>query len=319
MLGNLKICAVIPAYKVAQQIASVLAQMPSYVDGICVVDDGCPERSGAVAQSCADTRIHTIFHTENQGVGGAVLSGYRYALESGFDIAVKVDGDGQMHPGLIETIVRPIVQAQADYAKGTRFFSIEMVSAMPPLRMFGNAVLSFVSKATSGYWGVMDPTNGYTAIHTKILKLLPLSRIEKRYFFESDMLYHLGLIRAAVADVPMFAHYADEKSNMHLGRIALEFPSRYGARMLKRFLYNYLLRDFNVGSITTLVGAPLFLFGAIFGATQWWSGVSRGVTTAPGTVMVAALPLILGTQLLIAAVLFDVANQPRTPLHPTLD
>jgi dolichol-phosphate mannosyltransferase len=320
MISGTKICVVIPSYKVTASIVAVVRAMPAFVDCICVVDDACPEGSGAFLRANVqhEPRIHIITHGLNQGVGGAVLSGYAYALENGYDVAVKVDGDGQMDPNLIEPLLRPILQGRSDYAKGNRFFSVGMLSEMPGLRLFGNAVLSLVSKATSGYWSVMDPTNGFTAIHTKILRLLPLKIIEKRYFFESDMLYHLGIVRAVVTDVPMFAKYGMEVSNLRIGNVAMDFPMRYGVRFLKRFFYNYLLRDFNVGSIATLLGLPMLSFGIVFGALQWFRGAAINVANAPGTVMLAALPILLGVQMLIAAVLFDVANQPKQPVHPTL-
>jgi dolichol-phosphate mannosyltransferase len=190
---------------------------------------------------------------------------------------------------------------------------------MPLLRLLGNAALTFISKATSGYWGVMDPTNGYTAVHTRTLTLIPLDRLEKRYFFESDLLYHLGIVRAAVVDVPMFAHYADEKSNLRISNVLFTFPQRYFVRFAKRFFYNYILRDFNAGTLSTLIGLPLTLFGLIYGAYHWLSNLAAGVATPIGTIMIAAVSLMLGVQFLVSALLFDVSNQPRQPVFTELE
>ncbi len=320
MYQNLKICAVIPCFKVTDHITKVVRDMPSWIDSICVIDDACPDASGDMLRSQVtdDPRLHIITHEVNQGVGGAVLTGYHFALTNGFDIAVKVDGDGQMSPDLIAPLIQPIVQGRADYAKGNRFFSVGMLGEMPYVRLIGNALLSIVSKATSGYWSIMDPTNGFTAIQTKVLRLLPTSIIEKRYFFESDMLYHLGIVRAVVIDVPMFAKYGSEQSNLRIGSVVMDFPRRYLIRFCKRFFYNYILRDFNVGSVTTLLGGALFSFGLVFGLVHWLRGLALNVASAPGTVMLAAVPFMLGIQLLISAVLFDMANQPKQTLHPTI-
>jgi dolichol-phosphate mannosyltransferase len=314
-----RVCVIIPCYKVKAHILEVLARIPSLVSGVFVVDDACPEGSGELVRiTINDPRVSVLTHAVNQGVGGAMVTGYQAAIAAKFDIAVKVDGDGQMDPAFIPTLIRPIVQERADYTKGTRFFSADTLNEMPVVRLLGNIALSFISKFTSGYWSLMDPTNGYTAIHVKVLRLLPLPIVEKRFFFESDMLYHCGILRAMVVDVPMFARYGNEVSNLRIGRVLMEFPSRFMARIIKRFLYQYVLRDFNVGSISVLLGAPLALFGLVFGAIKWWGSIQSGVATPAGTVMLAALPLLLGIQLLISSVLFDISNQPKFVLHPTL-
>jgi len=155
---------VIPSYRVADHILGVIAAIGPEVDRIYVVDDRCPDGSGSlVEQGCDDRRVTVIFHETNLGVGGAVMSGYRAAIADGMDIIVKIDGDGQMDPGLIGCFVRPIIDGEADYTKGNRFFDLEAVRAMPRVRLFGNALLSFMNKLSSGYWNLFDPTNGYTA------------------------------------------------------------------------------------------------------------------------------------------------------------
>ena len=202
-MSNLQqIAVVIPCYKVKRQILSVISEIGEEVDVILVVDDCCPEHSGDyVVENNKDSRVEVIFNQKNLGVGGAVICGYRFALEKNCEIILKLDGDGQMDPALISKFIKPILSGKADYTKGNRFHCIESLSAMPTLRKLGNAVLSFVNKSTSGYWKVMDPTNGFTAIHRTALERLPLDKISQRYFFESDMLFRLGTIRAVIRDV----------------------------------------------------------------------------------------------------------------------
>ncbi len=209
-----KIGVVIPAFKVSKHILGLLEDIGPEVGAIYVVDDGCPEKSGElVAKYCSDRRVQVIYHLENQGVGGAVMTGYRSALKDGAAIIVKLDGDGQMKLTDLATLIAPIIDGQADYSKGNRFYNIEQIHSMPKIRILGNLVLSFFSKFSSGYWNIFDPNNGFTAISAPILRTLPLEKIDNRFFFESDMLFRLYLSRAKVVDIPLDAIYADEISN----------------------------------------------------------------------------------------------------------
>ena len=306
-----------PCFRSRQHILPVLDRVPDYVDRIIAVDDACPEATGEfVVAGCVDTRVEVIRHQSNQGVGGAMISGYRAALSAGADIVVKVDSDGQMDPLLIEVLITPIVERRADYTKGNRFFELGSLSRMPWIRLWGNAALSLVNKFTSGYWDVMDPTNGFTAIHAKVLKRLPLDKLDRRYFFESDMLFRLGTLRATVIDVPMDAVYADETSNLRISRVFFEFPGKYLSRFLKRVFYSYFLRDFNAGSLQMLLGATFFCFGAIFGAWHWLQSALTVVAATSGTVMIAAVPVLLGGHLLLGALQYDISSVPRITLHP---
>lgn len=303
-------------------VGAVLSAVGPEVSRIFVVDDKCPDETGKfVEKSIRDPRITVLYNSENLGVGGAVMTGYRSVMEDPSlcrAVVVKVDADGQMDPRLVSSLVRPIVEGRADYVKGNRFFSLDDLRAMPYMRLFGNSGLSFVNKVASGYWSVMDPTNGFTAIHVKVLRLLPLDKIAKRFFFESDMLFRLGCVRAVVKDFPMAAVYGGEVSNLRIRKIMWEFPGKYLKALLKRIFYRYYLRDFSVGSIQLLVGMPLFLFGVIFGVAKWIEGVRTGVLTPTGTIFLAALPVLLGLQLLLSALSIDILQEPSDPLHPTL-
>jgi dolichol-phosphate mannosyltransferase len=244
-----------------------------------------------------------------------LVTGYRAALADGAEIVVKVDGDGQMDPEFIQTLVRPIIAGRADYAKGNRFYDLELLRAMPRVRLIGNALLSLVSKAASGYWDVMDPTNGYTAIHRTALAALPLDKIDRGYFFESDMLFRLYTIRAVVRDVPMPAKYGDETSNLRIGRVAVSFPLKYMRAAMKRFFYSYILRDFNAASMQLLLAVVIGCAGVAFGIAKWVESNETGVPATSGTVMLAALPILVAFQLLLAALQYDIQNVPREPLQ----
>ena len=263
-------------------------------------------------------RIRLLLHEENQGVGGAVVTGYRQALADGADVIVKIDGDGQMDPKRIPLIVEPILRGEADYVKGNRFYNLEGVRAMPLARLVGNAGLSFLSKMSTGYWNLFDPTNGYTAIHSAVARAIPLHKLSRRYFFESDLLFRLNTLRAVVTDVPMNACYGEEKSSMNLLRVLIEFPCYHTRNYLKRLFYNYFLRNFSVASVNLIAGTILLVFGVVFGGYKWYTGVRMDVLASPGTVMLAALPVILGAQLLLSFLNLDVSGVPTVPIQRKL-
>jgi glycosyltransferase involved in cell wall biosynthesis len=308
---------VIPSYRVKAHVLAVLAAIGPEVSRIYVVDDACPDGSGDhVRQHCTDPRVHVLSHAQNQGVGGAVLSGYRQALADGCEVMVKIDGDGQMDPALIPAFVAPILRGEADYSKGNRFYDLSQIGQMPGLRIFGNAVLSFMAKLSTGYWDLFDPTNGYTAIHAEAARLLPSERISKRYFFETDVLFRLNTFRAVVVDVPMDARYGDEVSNLKIRRILTEFLFKHLRNFGKRIFYSYFLRDLSVASLELVVGLGMILFGASYGGYHWYHSMQTGLTTPAGTVMLAALPALVGLQLLLAFLGYDIASVPRRAVHP---
>ncbi|OFX14808.1 MAG: glycosyl transferase family 2 [Alphaproteobacteria bacterium RIFOXYD12_FULL_60_8] len=306
-----KTAAVIPCYRAAAHVAQVIAAMPSDIEHIIVIDDACPQKSGDVAESLGDSRVVVVRHPVNKGVGGAVVSGYRKALEMNCDIAVKIDGDGQMDPRLAHKFMAPLISGEADYTKGNRFTDFKALSSMPRVRLFGNSVLSFLIKAASGYWSMMDPTNGYTAIHRRALEELDLEKLEERYFFESDLLIRLGEVRAVVRGIPMSAKYGEETSSLSIAQTALEFPPKILNGLLRRMFLRYFVYDFNMVSIYLVLGLPLTVFGLVYGGIEWLDSVSSGAPKATGVIMLAALPLIVGFQMLLQAIAIDIASEPK--------
>lgn len=314
-----RIGVVIPSYKVCNHILQVIASIGPEVDRVYVVDDCCPDKSGDfVAANCTDPRVVILRHEKNQGVGGAVMSGYRAAIAESIEIIVKIDGDGQMDPALISDFVTPILLGEADYTKGNRFFDLEQIHAMPKMRLFGNAGLSFLTKISSGYWDIFDPTNGYTAIHRDVARYLPFDKISRRYFFETDMLFRLNTLRAVAVDVPMHAKYGDEVSNLKISKVIGEFLRKNVRNFFKRIFYNYYLRDMSLASFELPIGILSVLFGLFYGVTHWISAASSGTTASSGTVMLAAMPVLLGVQLILAFIGYDVSSTPRRAVHSKL-
>ena len=313
------VAVVVPCYRERAHVMDVLARIGPTIRHIVVVDDACPEGTGAfVRQATSDPRVDVIVHETNQGVGGATLTGYRRAIELGADIIVKVDGDGQMDPALIPSLIAPIADGKADYTKGNRFEGFESLAPMPYTRIVGNIALSFISKVSSGYWNVFDCTNGFTAIHARVAAATLARPLNRRYFFESDMLFHLGLMRAVVADVPMKARYGNETSSLSVGKALFEFAARHLVNAAKRLCLRYFISDFGMASVQFLAGIALASWGVIFGIVEWHRSDATGVPATAGTVLLAGLPIILGSQLLIAFLGHDTRNIPREPIHPRL-
>jgi dolichol-phosphate mannosyltransferase len=313
--GVTGIAVVIPCYRERSQILAVMAVVPDIIERIYVVDDGCPQNTGAyVEQHNADPRVQVLYHGKNQGVGAAMRSGYRAALAQRMQLIVKLDGDGQMDPAEIARLIAPIQRDQADYTKGNRFYRLDGLTAMPLVRLAGNIVLSFVSKLSTGYWQLFDPNNGFTAIDARVLEMIPLDDVDAGYFFESDMLFRLNTLRAVVQDVPMRARYGDEKSSVRLPQASLLFAVRHTMNFFKRLFYNYFLRGFSVASVEWVVGPLALGFGLVFGLGQWLGSIESGVAATAGTVMLASLPTIVGMQMLLSAIHFDIGSEPVVPL-----
>jgi len=304
------VAVVIPAYRVAAQVAGVIARVPATVRHIIVVDDASPDELQAVLAAVRDPRLVTLRHAANRGVGGAMKTGFSKALELGADIVVKVDGDGQMDPALVPQFLAPILAGEADITKGNRFDDLAFVRDMPAVRRMGNLALSFLVKLASGYWHVFDPCNGYVAIRASVLRRLNLEHLEERYFFEISQLCEAYFARAVLRDVPMKPVYAGEPSSLHpIGSIG-SFAPRLVRRFLHRVLMSYFVRDFNVVSVFLVAGLPSLLFGVVWSLYHWIHNARLGVLTSTGTVIIGMLAIVLGFQLLLQAVVLDVGNEP---------
>ncbi|MBP8163874.1 MAG: glycosyltransferase family 2 protein [Anaerolineales bacterium] len=314
------IAMVIPAYRVERDVEAVLHSLPPYIKHIIVVDDASPdstfERVTAAAQK--DERILLLRHLQNQGVGGAMLTGFQKALELNAQIIIKLDGDGQMDPARIPALIEPLIEGKADYTKGNRFRDFKSLQMMPFVRRVGNLGLSFLTKVATGYWNLFDPTNGFFAIRAEVLARLPFDKIDRRYFFETSMLANLYLLNALVLDIPMPARYGSETSSLSIRRALFEFPYKLSTIFLRRILLRYYLYDFSMVSLYLLIGIPLLLFGGIFGGIKWVQYASQNIPAPTGTVMLPTLSVILGIQILLSAIEIDMNSAPRKALSDPL-
>lgn len=305
MYKEQKIAVAIPCYKVEQHLEQVVSGLPPLIDIILLVDDCSPDGTPALVDRVADgSRIVAIHHPQNKGVGGAMKTAFRKAMEMEADVVVKLDGDGQMDASYIAPLVEAL--EGADFAKGNRLFNRQMLRRMPAIRRIGNMGVGFMVKAASGYWNVSDPVNGFFAIRTKTLRQMDLDRVADRYFFESSMLIEMHYTGARISEVNMPAIYGDEHSNLSVGKTFFSFPPRLIAAWLRRLHLSYFVYDFNICSLYILVGLPSFLFGLIFGLCEWIHYASISSPSPTGTIMVAVLTFILGFQMLLSAAQYDI-------------
>jgi dolichol-phosphate mannosyltransferase len=309
------ITVVIPAFKVAEQIISVIQAIDKSVTQIIVIDDMCPQKSGEIVnQKIKDNRVKVLFNQKNLGVGGSMLRGYSEALKTKAAYIVKLDGDGQMDPRLIPKFIHELEKNNGDYAKGNRFADSESLNTMPKVRIVGNLVLSFLAKFSTGYWNIFDPNNGFTVIKSDILAQLPLHKISPRYFFESDMLFRLNLIGAHVVDVPMTAIYGTEKSNLKVTKTIFEFPIMHFRNFLKRIMYNYFIRDFNLASIELVLALNFLFFGFLIGVISLLKAIDTQTSMSVGILVLISILVISGLQLILSFFSFDmnIRNQKQS-------
>jgi len=306
------VAVVIPAYRARATVGKVVEEALAVADFVILVDDACPEQSGEAVRR-EDPRVHVERHDRNRGVGGATKTGVRKALELGADYIVKIDSDGQMDtsyvPDMIDVLER---YPEIDLVKGNRFADPATLQAMPVTRLLGNAGLTFLVKFSSGYWTIVDPTNGFIALRAGAVRQVTIERLADRYFFEIDLLCLFGLRRRAIAELEMPAIYGGEHSSLSIPRVLFSFPLKLAARFARRLLVNYLIVEINVGSLCGLIGLPLLLFAVLFGGHEWAISSSSGIPRPAGTVVLSLLLFMIGFQLSLQALLYDVQFSTRT-------
>ena len=309
----MRIAVAIPCYNVANHIEQVIAEMPDYISWIIAVDDQSSDETRNILTRLAsgNPKLICIHHEKNLGVGGAMITAYRQSIELNADVTVKLDGDGQMDVNYIPALLKPLKEEKADFTKGNRFRDFAALRTMPVIRRIGNLGLSFLIKAASGYWNIFDPTNGFTAIKNETLKDINWNKIHKRYFFESSMLIQLYHVNAVVHDIPMKARYGNEKSGLSASRAFFEFPVKLFVAFIKRIFLRYYLYEFNIASVYMLFGFPLFIGGVAYGLINFIRYASQHLPAPTGTVVIPALLIIIGFQLLLAALNYDMTNQPK--------
>jgi glycosyltransferase involved in cell wall biosynthesis len=314
------VAVIVPCFRVREKIVPVVESLIGRVDYIFVVDDKCPEDSGQwLATHCPHPSLRILYHDTNQGVGAAMITGYEAALQTDAELIVKMDGDGQMDARFLPRLIAPLLAGKADFAKGNRFFDLRALRSMPLARRIGNFGLTLLTKAASGFWHLSDPTNGYFALRRGALGLVNFHLLDRRYFFEISLLVQLNVVRAVAVDVPIPAIYADENSSLNPLRALMSFPGKLLAGFIHRIWWRYFIYDINIVSVFLVAGLLMFTGGGAFGAWRWSTNVQDGVNQSAGTVALAMLPMLLGFQMLLQAMVLDVMDKPLQPVSDILE
>ena len=259
-----------------------------------------------------------VSNEKNLGVGGATLRGFKEAYKLNSDIILKIDGDGQMDVNLISKFVDPILQNKADYTKGNRFTNYENLIKMPIIRLIGNIILTFLTKLSSGYWNIYDPTNGFICIHKDVFNMLPHKKISNGFFFESDMLFRLYLIKAKIIDIPIATIYNDSKSNLVIPKVIIPFLIGNIINFFKRIFLEYFTINFNYISISLILSIFFMLSGYKIGLESLKLSSVTGVPTVSGTIGLTIILILIGFQLFINFINFDIRNYPKETIKDRL-
>ena len=308
MLEGKRVAVVVPAHNEEGLIAQMLQGVPGFVDRIFVVDDASSDATADLARQVDDPRVEVLVHTRNQGVGAAIVTGYKRALAERMDATAVMAGDNQMDPDELEGLTLPIVRGELDYAKANRLFTGSAWKLIPRNRYLGNAVLSLLTKVASGYWHIADSQAGYAVISLRVLQLLDLDRIYTSYGFPNDMLVHLNVWNARVRDFPSRPIYGvGERSGIRIRRVVPRISWLLWKGFFWRMREKYVIRDFHplvffyfLGFLMMTVGLALGIFETVLRAL--------GNNITPATIVLVALLLISGSQFTLFAMWFDMES-----------
>ena len=307
-IENKSLAVIIPAYNAEATIECVIGKIPSYVDWIIIVNDKSLDNTGKVISGISDHRVFLINNEKNMGVGGAMIAGFKKAMDLKADYIAKIDADDQMDPRYLDRFTRICLLHNCDYVKANRFGHMEALSSMPRKRLIGNILLSFLTKLASGYWNVFDPQNGYIMITRKMLRRLDLERIDHRYFFENSMLIMLNIMRAKIGEIYLPAQYANEVSSMKLINILTTFPKKLCGGFIFRIYQKYFFRSLSPFFLLLGFGLTCCTWGILWGGWAWYKSIMTGIPATTGTVVIALLPLIMGWSALLQAFVLDAQD-----------
>ena len=308
MLEGKTVAVVVPAYNEERLIAETIAGIPEFVDRILVVDDHSRDATVERARAAGDSRVEVLVHEKNQGVGAAIVTGYKRALAERVDVTAVMAGDNQMDPAELESLAGPVARGELDYAKANRLFTGQAWQQIPRHRYLGNAVLSLFTKIASGYWHVADSQAGYTALGLPMLELLDLDRIYRSYGFPNDMLVHLNVWNARVRDIPSRPIYGvGEKSGIKVRKVVPRISWLLVKGFFWRMREKYVIRDFHplvffymLGFAMTFLGLALGIFETVL------RFLGHGIP--PATIVLVALLLISGSQFTLFGMWFDMES-----------
>ncbi|MCA9384072.1 glycosyltransferase family 2 protein [Candidatus Dojkabacteria bacterium] len=310
MYKNKRISVSIPAYNEEKLISETVASMPDFVDFIIAVNDKSTDNTLEVLNNIKNEKLHVIDAEQNGGVGASILKGHKKGVELGADILVVMAGDNQMDPQYLPILLDEVIENGAGYAKGNRFRHHKELKDMPKTRLIGNVFTSILTKIASGYWSISDPLNGYTAMTSDTYKSLDLKNINERYGFELSLFLEMSFQRTVIHDVFIPAKYNTEVSTIKIFRDSKLALMVLGKGFMRRVYFQHILLNFSSIGLFTIVGLLSVGFGSILSILLIIYSYGENMPS-PATVMLAVVPIILGTQFLLQAIQLDIVNEPK--------
>ncbi len=311
MYKGKKVMITTPAYNEARHIDKVIKGLPQYIDKIIIVDDVSTDNTEEIIKKNMTEQVVCLKNKKNIGTGGTVTRAVNKAKELGADITVTMAGDNQMDPKYLPDLLDPICDEGYDYTKGNRFYSKEGLKGMPKYRVWGSILLTFMTRLASGYWRMFDAQNGYYAIGPKALRSIDFNSLTKGFPYENDLLINLNILSMRIKDVSIPARYGDETSYMKMWKIIPSFTVFLIKGFFRRLYRKYILRGIHPVALFFFSGLILFTWGLTFGILVWRNSVLTGTPATTGTVMLSALPFLMGFELLLWALVLDIQEEPK--------
>ena len=307
----MKTVAIVPCYKSSFIAPKVVSDIIKYVDFVICIDDNCPEKTGLLIEDTFKSdKLKVLFHERNMGVGGATKTGINYAQKIKAEIIIKIDSDGQMNPKNIPQLIEPILNNTSDFTKGNRFRNIDVLISMPKIRLIGNIFLSFITKLSTGYWELFDPTNGFIAINSKILSRVQYTKTDDRYFFETDLLFRCGLYDVLVSEIEIPTVYKNENSGLNPLIEIFRYSFSHIVIFIKRILYQYFLIDFNPGSLSIFFGSLGITYTFFSGLRSIIYYKNLNLESPLGIKILFLTTAIISMQLIISFIYYDSTQRP---------
>jgi len=289
---------------------SLLYEVVKYADFVVLVDDCCPLKTGnKVLKKNISSKLTVLFNKKNLGVGGATKIGFKRLLQKDCDVIVKIDADFQMNPADIPRMVQPIFQNKYDATKGNRFTNIDKLLNMPKLRLIGNTFLSYLTKFSTGYWELFDPTNGFIAFRKEILENIDLNKTDDKFFFETDLLFRCSLKNVSIKNIEIDAVYDNTYSSLNPLKELPIFLIKNIKLLLKRVIYQYYVLDFNPGSIELFLSIITGFFASVIGLNSLYLTSKTRELTSAGTSSLFTVLSIISLQMFLAFIYYDCSTK----------